>query len=57
MNGFVRTAADDRLPTRFVEMLPKETVSRTLHLGEWKIVVGLTRKIIEVVMIDDDKSR
>ena len=48
MNGFLMRGDTERLPANFIEGLPGETDPRMLYKSEWRIVMDLAKKVIEV---------
>ena len=48
MNGFLMRGDTERLPANFIEGLPRETDPRMLYKSEWRIVMDLAKKVIEV---------
>ena len=51
MNGFLLpgdTERPERLPANFIAHLPSHTDPRMLYKSEWRIVMDLAKKVIEV---------
>ena len=48
MDGFVLPGDTERLPANFIKHLPKKTDPRILYKSEWRIVMNLTKKVVEV---------
>lgn len=46
-NGFL-PERPERLPANFLEFLPENTDPRMLYKSEWRIVMNLAKKVIEV---------
>ena len=52
MNGFLLpgdTERPERLPANFIAHLPSHTDPRMLYKSEWRIVMDLAKKVIEVI--------
>ena len=48
MSGFLLPDDTERLPANFIEHLPGRTDPRMLYKSEWRIVMDLAKKVIEV---------
>ena len=50
MSGFLLPDDTERLPANFIEHLPGRTDPRMLYKSEWRIVMDLAKKVIEVYL-------